>query len=126
MAMMTKTRMSLVAILLVVLLLVYPFNVTVAPERNVKVADEDGDPVPGAYVSEFASHGTLDFAHNEGVLYEHKRRSAICPPDHSCERSNSGFKLGFEIRHTWQKWSRCGGRSRSAGLWIHAHPDANA
>jgi len=33
----------------------------------VKVVDENGKPLPGAYVSEFASHGTLDFQHNEAL-----------------------------------------------------------
>lgn len=63
----TSTKMSLVGVALVVFLLVYPFNVTVAPEWNVRVVDETGKPVAGAYVSEFASHGTLDFEHNEAV-----------------------------------------------------------
>jgi|SRR5580658_1770086 hypothetical protein len=67
MAMRTKTKMSLVAIVLIVFLLVYPFNVTVAPEWTVKVIDENGNPVPGAYVSEFASNGTLDFEHNQAM-----------------------------------------------------------
>jgi hypothetical protein len=62
-----RTKLSLAGIALVVFLLVYPFNVTVAPEWNVKVVDENGKPLPGAYVSEFASHGTLDFEHNEAV-----------------------------------------------------------
>jgi hypothetical protein len=66
-AMKTGVKMSLAGVALIVLLLVYPFNVTVAPEWNVKVVDENGKPVPGAYVSEFASHGTLDFQHNESV-----------------------------------------------------------
>src|SRR5271170_3290360 len=63
----TGTKMSLAGVALIVLLLVYPFNVTVAPEWNVKVVDENGKPLRGAYVSEFASHGTLDFEHSEAA-----------------------------------------------------------
>src|SRR5271156_6796968 len=63
----TGMKMSLAGVALIILLLVYPFNVIVAPEWNVKVVDENGKPLPGAYVSEFASHGTLDFQQNEAV-----------------------------------------------------------
>jgi hypothetical protein len=63
-----RTRTKILAgVALVIFLLVYPFNVTVAPEWNIKVVDENGKPLAGAYVSEFASHGTLDFEHNEAV-----------------------------------------------------------
>lgn len=62
-----RTKTSLAGVVLIVLLLVYPFNVTVAPDWNVKVVDDNGNPLPGAYVEEFASHGTLDFQHNESV-----------------------------------------------------------
>jgi hypothetical protein len=63
-----RTKMSLAAgAALVVFLLLYPFSVMVAPEWNVKVVDENGKPLAGAYVSEFASHGTLDFEHNEAM-----------------------------------------------------------
>jgi len=41
-------------------LVVYPFEVTVAPEWNVKVVDENGKPLAGAYVLEFADQWTLD------------------------------------------------------------------
>ena len=67
MAVKTGTKMSLAGVALIVFLLVFPFNVTVAPEWNVKVIDENGKPLAGAYVSEFASHGTLGFEHNEAV-----------------------------------------------------------
>lgn len=46
------------------LLVVYPFPVTVMPEWNVKVVDQNGAAVPGAYVLEFANQWTLDF-HDE-------------------------------------------------------------
>jgi hypothetical protein len=62
----TRTKI-LAGIALMILLLVYPFRVTVAPEWNVKVVNENGKPLAGAYVSEFASHGTLDFEHNEAL-----------------------------------------------------------
>jgi hypothetical protein len=64
---MTKREMSLAGVALVLLLVVYPFNVTVAPEWKIKVTDEKGKPLAGAYVSEFATHGTLDFQRNEAV-----------------------------------------------------------
>src|ERR1700759_1317412 len=54
-----------VALLLV--LLFYPFNVTVAPKWKVRVVDQNGNPVQGAYVQEFARNWTLDFKHNEAV-----------------------------------------------------------
>lgn len=64
---MRKQPKALATIVFVLALLLYPFNVTVAPEWNVKVVDENGNPIPGAYVSEFASNGTLDFQHEEAV-----------------------------------------------------------
>jgi hypothetical protein len=62
----TKTRLAGAALVLFVLL--YPFSVTVAPEWTVKVLDENGEPLAGAYVSEGASQWTL------GVHYG----TAIC------------------------------------------------
>ena len=62
----TRTKI-LAGIALLILLLAYPFKVTVAPEWNVKVVDGNGRPLAGASVSEFASHGTLDFEYNEAV-----------------------------------------------------------
>lgn len=64
---MTKRELSLAGFALIVLLLIYPFNLTVAPEWQVKVTNENGKPLAGAYVSEFASHGTLDFQYNEAL-----------------------------------------------------------
>ncbi len=64
---MRRREKILVAIAVVTLLLVYPFNLTVAPEWEVKVVDENGNPLAGAYVSESASHGMLDFAHQKAV-----------------------------------------------------------
>jgi hypothetical protein len=63
----TRIKVSLAGVALIIVLLVYPFNVTVAPEWKVKVIDEKGEPVAGAYVSEFGSHGTLDFQHKEAL-----------------------------------------------------------
>ena len=63
----TGMKINLAGLALIVSLPVYPFSVTAAPEWSVKVVDENGKSVPGAYVSEFASHGTLDFQHNEAV-----------------------------------------------------------
>jgi hypothetical protein len=63
----TATKISLAGVAAVVFFLAYPFNVTVAPEWTVKVVDENGKPLPGAYVSEFGSSGTLDFEHEESV-----------------------------------------------------------
>jgi hypothetical protein len=60
-------KMILAGVALILFLLVYPFDVTVAREWNVKVVDENGKPLAGAYVAEFASHGTLDFEHKESV-----------------------------------------------------------
>jgi hypothetical protein len=39
-------KISLAGVAQIVLLLVYPFDVTVVPEWNVKVADENGKPLP--------------------------------------------------------------------------------
>jgi hypothetical protein len=66
-AMNTGAKLTLALVALIILVLVFPFNVTVAPEWKVKVVDEDGKPLAGAYVSEFASHGTLDIQHNESM-----------------------------------------------------------
>jgi hypothetical protein len=66
-AMKKGMKMSLAGFALIALLLVYPFNVTVAPDWNVKVVDENGKPLPGAYVSEFASDEELGFQHNEAM-----------------------------------------------------------
>jgi len=63
----TKRTITLAGIALSILLLVYPFDVLVAPEWNVKVVDENGKALAGAYVEELASHETLDFQHNEAV-----------------------------------------------------------
>jgi hypothetical protein len=62
----TKTMLAVVA--LVLFLLLYPFSVTLAPVWNVKVLDESGKALAGAYVSEGASQWTL------GVHYG----TAIC------------------------------------------------
>jgi hypothetical protein len=51
----------------VIFLLVYPFPVTVMPEWNVKVVDQNGAAVPGAYLLEFANQWTLDF-HDEQAI----------------------------------------------------------
>ena len=64
---MRRRTVLLAGVALVMLLLVYPFNVTVIPEWNVKVVDEGGRPVPGAYILLFATQWTLDFHHEEAV-----------------------------------------------------------
>lgn len=64
---MTTRAKILTGVAIVLLLLVYPFNVTVMPEWNVKVVDENGEALAGAYVSEFATQWTLDF-HDEQSL----------------------------------------------------------
>jgi hypothetical protein len=76
---MRKQPRALATIILVVVLLLYPFKVTVAPEWNVKVVDENGDPVPGAYVEEFASNGTLDFEHEESVCTKTNGEAQFAP-----------------------------------------------
>ncbi len=68
---MPRRTIFLVCAAVVVLLLVYPFNVTVAPEWNVKVVDERGRPVPGAHVLRFATQWTLHFQHNETVCTDY-------------------------------------------------------
>ncbi len=60
--------MRLAGAALVLFPLLYPFSVTVAPEWTVKVLDENGEALAGAYVSEGASQWTL------GVHYG----TAIC------------------------------------------------
>lgn len=63
-----RTRTKILAgIALILFLLVYPFNVTVAPEWNVKVVDENGKALAGAYVLEWANQCTLDFHQHEAV-----------------------------------------------------------
>jgi hypothetical protein len=63
-----RTRTKILAGIAVILfLLVYPFNVTVAPEWNVKVVDENGKALAGAYVLEFATQWTLDYHFEEAV-----------------------------------------------------------
>ena len=57
----------LAGIALIILLLVYPFNVTVMPEWDVRVVDENGTAVPGAYVLEFANQWTLDFHDEQSI-----------------------------------------------------------
>jgi hypothetical protein len=52
---------------LILVLLFFPFHVTVAPEWKVRVVDQNGEPVQGAYVQEFAINWTLDFRHKEAV-----------------------------------------------------------
>jgi len=64
--MMTRIKI-LTGVAAIILLLVYPFNITVMPEWNVEVVDEKGAAVPGAYVFEFATQWTLDF-HDEQAL----------------------------------------------------------
>ena len=64
---MRKRTKILAGIALIILLLAYPFNVTVAPEWNVKVVDENGKALAGAYVLEFATQWTLDFHHEEAI-----------------------------------------------------------
>jgi hypothetical protein len=60
----TRTKI-LAGVAFFLFLLVYPFNVTVAPEWNVKVVDENGKALAGAYVLEFATQWTLDFHFEE-------------------------------------------------------------
>jgi hypothetical protein len=62
------TRAKILAgVAVILLLLVYPFNVTVMPEWNVKVVDENGMALPGAQVLEFATQWTLDFHQEEAI-----------------------------------------------------------
>ena len=63
----TARRSWLAGVGLIAVLLIYPFNVTVTPEWKVKVVDENGTPVAGVYVAEFASYSRLDFQHNESM-----------------------------------------------------------
>lgn len=63
-----KTRTKILAVVaLIILFLVYPFNVTVAPQWNVRVVDENGKALAGAYVLEWASQWTLDFHQHEAI-----------------------------------------------------------
>jgi hypothetical protein len=62
-----KTFRAGVGLALILAILFFPFNVTVAPEWKVRVVDQNGDPVKGAYVSELAINWTLDFRHSEAV-----------------------------------------------------------
>jgi hypothetical protein len=64
---MRKKPKTVMIIVLVIMLLVYPFKVTVVPEWSVKVVDENGKPLPGAYVEEFARQWTLDYDHHAAV-----------------------------------------------------------
>lgn len=65
--MFNRTFLVRASLALILVFLFFPFRVTVAPEWNVKVVDQHGDPVKDAYVQEFATNWTLDFRHNEAV-----------------------------------------------------------
>jgi hypothetical protein len=73
----TGTRVLGLAVL-IVFLLVFRFNVTVAPEWNVKVLDENGEALAGVYVSEFATPWTLN-VHYEGAICSDRRGEAHFP-----------------------------------------------
>ena len=64
---MNKRIPVIVAIGALLLLFVYPFDVTATPEWNVKVVDENGSPVSGAYLFQGASHPTLGYDSTDGV-----------------------------------------------------------
>ena len=62
----TRTKiLAGTAVLLCVL--VYPFEVIVAPEWDVSVVDENGKPLTGAYVLEFANQGTLETHYEQAI-----------------------------------------------------------
>jgi hypothetical protein len=65
--MFNKTFRVGASLALLLVLLFFPFNVTVAPKWKVRVVDQYGNPIQGAYVQEFARNWTLDFQHKEAV-----------------------------------------------------------
>lgn len=48
-------------------LMLYPFKVTVAPEWNVKVVDENNNPISAVDITEFASFPRMRFEHKESI-----------------------------------------------------------
>jgi hypothetical protein len=62
-----KTFRVSASLALILVFLFFPFNVTVAPEWKLRLVDQNGDPVKGAYVYESAYNWTLDFRHSEAV-----------------------------------------------------------
>lgn len=75
---MTKRSKILAGTAVLLFLLIYPFEVTVAPEWNVKVVDENDKPLTGAYVLEFADQWTLDI-HFERAICSDKNGEAHFP-----------------------------------------------
>ena len=64
---MSRRAVILVSAAILLLLAIYPFDVTVVPEWRVKVVDQEGKPVPGAYVLLFAPQWTLDLHSEEAI-----------------------------------------------------------
>jgi hypothetical protein len=62
-----RTRPLVVGGIALLVVLIYPFKVTVAPEWNVKVVDQNGNAVAGAYVSEFGTNWTLNVHHEDAA-----------------------------------------------------------
>lgn len=75
---MTTSTKILAGTAVLLFLLVYPFEVTVAPEWNIKVVDENGKPLTGAYILEFANQWTLD-THYEQAICSDKNGEAHFP-----------------------------------------------
>ena len=90
----------LAGVALLALLLNYPFDVTVVPEWNVKVVDERGRPIPGAFVSEFANQWTLDFEHGSAVCTDRDGEVPLSPPAGICECRHAHFQVALEDRST--------------------------
>jgi hypothetical protein len=92
----TRGRMLTVATL-IAFLLVFPFDLTIAPEWNVKVLDENGTALAGAYVSEFATQWTLG-VHSEAAICTNAQGEAHFPrrtTRASIVTRVSKFVLGF-------------------------------
>jgi len=121
----TRTKMSLAGSCAYCLAAGYPFNVTVAPEWKVKVVDENGKPLPGAYVSEIRIAWDVDFQHNEALCSNMNGEAQFVR--HTVRASVlTRFQLGFRdsaYMAAWSTWWRSG---RPAWVWRHADPDPSA
>jgi hypothetical protein len=75
----TRTKV-LAAVAVLIFLVSYPFKVTVAPDWQVSVVNENGSPLAGAYVLEFADYSTLDH-HYEHAICSDKDGKAHFPSE---------------------------------------------
>lgn len=61
------TRLAVAALLLLLLVLVYPFKTTIVPEWDLKVVDEKGAPARDVNITEHWQHYLLESSSHEDV-----------------------------------------------------------